>query len=267
MSLGKDIRMSRLFNKESGRLLAITMDHPINRGVLPGIVDIRSAMEKVIAGHPDAITIMKGIARSVYAPYAGDCALIMKCTSASQDYHPCYDTPFADVEEAVLLGADAISVGLIVGGPEQAKQLTFLGKVSKEAEAAGMPLVAHIYPKGSMITNQKDADNLAYAVRCGAELGVDVIKTMWSGSPDTFQKVVDACPAKVCLAGGAGGNKLEDYLTMTKQGLDIGIAGVTFGRSVWGDEYPTAVVEALKSVIHQNKSVEEAMTIYKNFAK
>jgi DhnA family fructose-bisphosphate aldolase class Ia len=262
MSLGKDIRMSRLLDEKSGRLCAVTMDHPINRGNIPGLIDIRTAMEKVVAGKPDAITMMKGIARSVFAPYAGQSSLIMKCTSSSQEYYRTYDSPLADVEEAVTLGADAISVGVVVGGPEQATQLTFLGQISKEAEKAGMPLVAHIYPKGSMITNKTDAVDIAYAVRCGAELGVDIIKTMWSGSPETFQKVIDACPAKVCLAGGAGGSKLEDYFKMTRDALDIGLYGVTFGRCVWGDEYPTAVVYAIKALIHDDVSVAKAMEIY-----
>ena len=38
MYLGKAIRLGRLFNRESGRLLAITLDHAIARGVLPGLV-------------------------------------------------------------------------------------------------------------------------------------------------------------------------------------------------------------------------------------
>ena len=266
MSLGKDIRMARLFNQKSNRLLAITMDHPITRGVLPGLDNIRRAMELVVAGRPDAVTIHKGIARSVFAPYAGKVALIMKSTSYSLAYHPYFDAPVADVEEALMLGADAISVGMIVGGPEQAEQLTNLGRISKEAEKAGMPLVAHIYPKGSMVKESTNADALAYAVRAGAELGVDVIKTIWSGSAETFRKVIDSCPAKVCLAGGAAGNELVDYLRMTRDALDIGLAGVTYGRSVWQDEYPTAVIEALKALIHDDESVERAMAVYKSYA-
>jgi DhnA family fructose-bisphosphate aldolase class Ia len=211
--------------------------------------------------------MQKGIARSVFPPYAGKVALIMKSTSYSLAYHPHYDTPVADVEEAVILGADAISVGMIVGGPEQADQLTHLGRISKEAEKYGMPLVAHIYPKGTMVKDPNNADALAYAVRAGAELGVDVIKTLWSGSAETFQKVINSCPAKVCLAGGAAGNDLIDYIQMTRDALDIGLAGVTYGRSVWQDPYPTAVIEALKAVIHDDLSVEDSMEVYKKFAK
>jgi DhnA family fructose-bisphosphate aldolase class Ia len=130
-----------------------------------------------------------------------------------------------------------------------------------------MPLVAHIYPKGSMVKDSSDADRIAYAVRAGAELGVDIIKTIWSGSADSFRKVIESCPAKVCLAGGAAGNELVDYLTMTRDALDIGLAGVTFGRSVWGDAHPTAVVLALRALIHDDVSVEEAMAVYKANAK
>ena len=84
-----------------------------------------------------------------------------------------------------------------------------------------MPLVAHIYPKGALIKDQHDAEVLAYAVRAGAELGVDIIKTMWSGSAESFRSVVDACPSIVALAGGEMGETLEDYLRMTRQALDV----------------------------------------------
>ena len=77
MSVGKKVRLRRLLGP-SGRMLAITMDHPITRGLLPGLEDIHGAMKKVVAGRPDAITLHKGIAHNVFAPYAGEAALILK---------------------------------------------------------------------------------------------------------------------------------------------------------------------------------------------
>lgn len=267
MFLGKEVRLRRLLNKKSGRLLAITIDHPITRGILPGLEKIRDLMPKLVAGQPDAITMHKGIAEKVFAPHAGDVAMIFKSTAYSTAYHPHYDTPVADVEEAVRFGADAISVGMIVGGPEQAQQLTHMGKICKEAAMAGMPVVAHIYPKGSLIRNQHDADAMAYAVRCGAELGVDIIKTMWTGSAASFQKVIDACPARVALAGGEAGEHLEDYLQMTHEALAIGLAGVTYGRFVWQHENPTAVIKSLAALMHDNYSVKQALEVYAEAAK
>jgi class I fructose-bisphosphate aldolase len=68
MFLGKEVRLNRIVNPKSGRMLAITVDHPITRGVMPGLVDIRSVMRKVVAGKPDGITMHKGIAEKVFAP-------------------------------------------------------------------------------------------------------------------------------------------------------------------------------------------------------
>lgn len=261
MFLGKQVRMKRLLGP-SGRLLAITMDHPITRGNLPGLIDIRGTMKKIVAGRPDAITIQKGIAERVFPPYAGEVALIMKSSAYQVQYHATYDTPLADVEEAVRLGADAISVGCIVGGPEQAQQLTHLARIAKDAGSAGMPLIAHIYPKGSMIKDQHDAKNVAYAVRCGAEIGVDIIKTLWTGSAESFRSVVEACPSMVALAGGDMGETLRDYLEMTRVALDVGMGGVTYGRFVWQHEHPSAVIRALHALIHENASVDAALAIY-----
>lgn len=263
MFLGKEIRMKRLLGP-SGRLLAITMDHPITRGNLPGLIDIRTTMKKVVDGGPDAITMQKGIAERVFPPYAGRTALIMKASAYSVHYHPTYDTPLADVEEAVRLGADAISVGCIVGGPDQAQQLTMLSRIAKDAASAGMPLIAHIYPKGAMIKDQHDAANVAYAVRCGAEIGVDIIKTLWTGSAESFRSVVEACPATVALAGGEMGETLEDYLKMTREALDVGLGGVTYGRFVWQHAHPSAVIRALRALIHENAAVQAALQVYES---
>ncbi|WP_029032316.1 class I fructose-bisphosphate aldolase [Salinarimonas rosea] len=262
MFIGKQIRLSRLLNAASGRMLAITVDHPITRGVLPGLEDIGGVMARVVAGQPEAVTMHKGIAEKVFSPYAGKVAMIFKATAYSTAYHPYFDTPVAEVDEAVRFGADAISVGMIVGGPEQAAQLTTLGRISRDAALAGMPLVAHIYPKGSMIKDQSDAEAVKYACRAGAELGVDIIKTTWTGSAESFLRVVEACPARVALAGGEVGRTLEDYLHMTREALDIGLAGVTYGRFVWQHENPTAVIRALAALMHQDASVVEALEVY-----
>ena len=82
MSLGKEVRLARLLDEKTGRLCAITLDHPITRGVLPGLENVREALSLVCAGRPDAVTLQKGIARSCFAPYAGKVALITPWATA-----------------------------------------------------------------------------------------------------------------------------------------------------------------------------------------
>jgi DhnA family fructose-bisphosphate aldolase class Ia len=154
-------------------------------------------------------------------------------------------------------------MGCIVGGKDQPTQLRNLGLISKQAAQFGMPLVAHIYPRGEYIDKKDRYDwkNIAYAVRAGAELGVDIIKTSYTGDPDTFQKVIEACPARVVVAGGEVGDKIEDYLQMTRDIMDVGGAGVTYGRFVWEYEHTTELIKVLQFIIHENGSVKEAMEL------
>lgn len=264
MFLGKEVRLNRLINKKSGKFVGITIDHAIARGVLPGLVNIQETVKKVFEGQPDAITMQKGIAERVFPPYAGKVSLLLKSTSFSP-YHHNYDIPTADVEEAVRLGADGISVGVIVGDPGQKEQIVHLARISKEAASYGMPLICHIYPRGSEIKDPKDPDAVAYAVRVAAELGVDIIKTNWNGSPEAFAKAVQACPARVVVAGGSPGNSLESYLKMTKDAMGIGVFGVAYGRFVFEDSNPAAVINAIKAIVHDNKDVKEALEIYKSY--
>lgn len=59
--LGKEIRMSRLVNPVSNKMMAITVDHATSRGIAPmtGIQDVQSAIDKIILGKPDAMTMTK----------------------------------------------------------------------------------------------------------------------------------------------------------------------------------------------------------------
>ncbi|MBU5434092.1 class I fructose-bisphosphate aldolase [Pseudoflavonifractor sp. MSJ-37] len=260
--LGKDIRLSRLLNDKSGHLLAITVDHSISRGIFENLMPIDDVIAKIVAGKPDSLTMHKGIAQNCFAPFAGKTSLILKASSFSP-YQPTMDTQTADVEEAVRLGADAVSMGLILGGEFQPQQVYALGKLTKEAERWGMPVVAHIYPKGEFIPTDKRTsyENLRYCVRLGAELGVDVIKTSYSGSAETFAKVVEACPTRVVAAGGDNFADPKAFLQQTRDLMDAGAAGVTYGRGVWEYKDPTRMVMALNCIVNDDGTVEDAMTV------
>lgn len=266
--LGKEIRMNRLLNPKTGRLLAVAVDQAIARGIFEELMPIGRKIDEIVAGGPDAMTMHKGIADMCFRPHAGKTGLILKCSSFSP-WQPNYDAWVADVEEGIRLGADAVSMGCIVGGDDQPEQLRNLGLISGKAAAYGIPMIAHIYPRGNQIpeSEKNDWKHVAYAVRAGAELGVDIIKTKYTGDPETFSKVVQSTPAKVVVAGGESGTRLEDYFQMAKDVIEAGGIGITFGRFVWNNSNPTAIVKALAHVIHENGSVKEAVELYNELAK
>lgn len=201
--LGKEVRLGRLIPNADDHYFGLTVDHAIARGVMPGLDTIDATIAKMVAGGPNAITMHKGIAEKCFAPYAGKVPLVLKLTTFGV-YHFEEDVQVADVGEAVCLGADAVSTGCIVGGDNQDQQLAQLGRLSRDAAKVGMPIICHIYPRGNHITGaeQYSVENVTYAARAAAELGIDLVKTNYTGDPESFAKVVQAVPTRVAIAGG-----------------------------------------------------------------
>jgi DhnA family fructose-bisphosphate aldolase class Ia len=101
--LGKEIRMKRLLNPKSGKLLAITVDHSIARGIQTGLIPIQKTIDRIVAGKPDAMTMHKGIAESCFGPTPArrPHPQVLQLLPLSAGF----DTWVTDVEEAVRMGA------------------------------------------------------------------------------------------------------------------------------------------------------------------
>ena len=261
--LGKEVRMRRLVNPKSNKMMAITVDHAISRGIAPmtGIQPIQNAIDRIIAGHPDAMTMTKGIAERCMYQHAGEVSLLLKCSSYAP-VHPTRDAVFGSVDEAVRMGADAVSVGAMTLGDFQDVQFEEIGRIAEECMVKGMPLVAHIYPKGEHVpADQRTSwENIAYCCRSACELGVDIVKTTYTGDPDSMAKVISCVPSsfRVVIQGGDACRTMEDYLQMTRDAMDCGVGGVTMGRFVWDYKDVTALVVTLRYMIHEGYSVKEA---------
>ena len=259
--LGKAVRMSRLVNEKSDKMMAITVDHSISRGIMEGLIDIQGTIDKIIAGGPNAITMTKGIAELCFPKHAGKCSLLLKCSSYSP-VQPTSDAVFGDAEEGVRMGADGVSIGAMMLGKYQDEQIKEIGKLSKQCMSLGMPLVAHMYPKGESVKPEDMTkwENIAYCVRAGAELGVDIIKTTYTGDPNSMAKVVKSCPARVAIQGGSECHTIEDYMNMTYDAINkANVGGVVFGRFVWSYKDVTSLIKALATIIHKKASVKEAL--------
>lgn len=259
---GKAVRLQRLLNK-NGRLLSVAVDQAMARGIHDELMPIQRKVTEIVEGNPDAITIHKGLLESCLTPHVGKVSVILKCSTFSP-WQPNTDTWVTSVMEGVRFGADAVSLGCIVGGEDQPEQIRNLGKFASDAAEYGMPVVAHIYPRGKLIPENEKSDwrHHAYAVRLGAELGVDIVKTHYTGDPKSFSKVVSATTAKVVVAGGDTGGDIRQAFQMTRDVLDVGGTGITFGRFVWSNSNPTAVVKALGHIIHNDGTVSEAVELY-----
>jgi len=253
MTLGKQIRLQRLKNPASGCILTVAVDHAPSYGVLPGLERIQQVVDLVAGAGPDAVLMMKGTAARCFRPHAGRVALILKSSTLSP-FHPQHDVWVSPVEDAVRLGADAIAMALTVGSPHQAALLDNLAVLVREAERAGMPVVVHAYPNGELVPRDEvyTAERVGYASRLAMELGVDIVKTFYTGSAESFARVVEtAAPALVVAAGGPRLETDADVLHMARGVVLAGAAGLTFGRNIWQSDDPVGLIQALKRILHE----------------
>jgi fructose-bisphosphate aldolase/2-amino-3,7-dideoxy-D-threo-hept-6-ulosonate synthase len=258
LELGKKRRLRRIL-KDDNRTVIVPMDHGVTVGPVKGLVDMQSVVDNLLLGGVDAVVINRGIAKNVDVGNAGLIVHLSGITVHCPD--PNNKVQICSVKDAVRLGADAVSVHVNVGAPQEAQMLATLGSVACECDSLGIPLLAMMYPRGPSIKDPHAVDVVAHAARLGAELGADIVKTNYTGDSLSFRDVVRGCHVPVIIAGGPKVETTKDVLEMVHGSLEAGGAGLSIGRNVFQHENPTKMVKALSALVHQGASVEQALKI------
>ena len=261
--IGKRIRLDRIMNRNTKRTVIIPLDHGITMGPIRGLYDMKSIVDKVAEGGANAVLEHKGIIRAGYRGFGKDIGLILHL-SASTNLGPDPNNKVlvADVEESIKLGADAVSLHINVGSETEPQQLETLGIIAKICDEWGIPLLAMMYPRGRKISDQYNVDVVKHAARIGAELGADIIKTNYTGDPDSFREVVRGCPVPVVMAGGPKTNTDEEFCEMVYGCIQAGGAGVAAGRNVFQHEDPTSMVKVLCGIVHEGLDPKTSLEKY-----
>ena len=262
MHLGKTVRLERIFNRETKRAIIVPMDHGVSVGPLEGIIDMRQTTSDMAEGGADAVLMHKGLVRCSHRASGKDVGLIVHL-SASTSLTPQTNTKIlvASVEEAIRLGADGVSVHVNLGDENEREMLAQLGKVAEDAQNWGMPLIAMMYGRGPNIRNSFDPSVVAHCARVGMELGADVVKVPYTGDPDSFTRVTECCCIPVVIAGGPKMDSTREFLQMVRESLMAGGAGLSVGRNVFQHPNRVLLLKALRGIVHEDKSVEEALGV------
>src|SRR3990172_6266726 len=240
--IGKQVRLERIINRKTRRTIIVPMDHGVSVGPIKGLVDMPTAVNTVAEGGANAVLLHKGAIKTGHRGYGRDIGLIMHLSaSTSLAPDPNNKVLVTTVEEALKLGADAVSVHINIGAEEEADMLMKLGRVSRECAEWGMPLLAMMYPRGRKIKSEHNVDVVKLAARVGAELGADIVKTNYTGDIDSFKEVIEGCPVPVVIAGGPKMNTPIDVLEMVHDAIQAGAAGTSIGRNIFQHENPMAM--------------------------
>jgi len=254
--------MERIFSRRTGNAVIIPMDHGVTVGPIKGIKSVKAMADTVASGGADAAIVHKGAAVFGHRGYGRDLGLIIHLSaSTALGPDPNNKVLVATVEEALKIGADAVSIHVNIGAEDESHMLATLGEVSRSCQEWGMPLLAMMYPRGKKIKDEYSEEYIAHAARVGAELGADIIKTNYTGDQDSFARVVEGCPVPVVIAGGPRVESELQLLAMVEGAISAGARGVAIGRNVFQHDSPALITRRICAVVHRGMNALEAAQI------
>ncbi len=262
MYLGKQVRMERILNRTTGRTIIVPMDHGVTMGLVDGLIDMRETVNDMAKAGADAVLLHKGLVRCSHRSAGKDIGLIVHL-SASTALSPNGNTKtlVGTVEEGLKHGADAVSVHINLGDVNERDMLRDMGKVAEACDNWHMPLLAMVYARGPQVKNSFDPAAIAHCARVGVELGADIVKVSYTGDIESFADVVAGCCVPVVIAGGERMDSNREILQMVSDSLKAGGAGISMGRNVFQHPRRVELVRALRAIVHENATVEQALEI------
>jgi len=221
-------------------------------------VDPAFIMRLAVEGKFNGLVFQKGIAEKYYD---GRIALVLKVNGKTNLVK---GEPIArqicSVQQAAKIGAKAVGYTIYAGSAHESLMLEEFGRIQEEAHRLKMAAIAWIYPRGEAIKNDTAPEIVAYAARTGLEVGADAVKIKYTGEVESFRWAVkSAGKAKVFMSGGPKAPSEVDFLRQVRGALDAGATGLAVGRNVWQSADPIKMARALRTLVIDNLSVEEAV--------
>jgi DhnA family fructose-bisphosphate aldolase class Ia len=257
-------RLGKIF-RDDGRAVIVPIDHTLSGGVMAGWERPGETLSQIIEGGADAIMSTYGILKQFRHLLAGKVATILRLDGGMTFFREGWNEYtewrlLYQVEDALRIGADGVIVMGFFGAECELDTIEIMAGVAAECEKQKVPLAVEALPcPGAWEGDCFDPEAVAAAARLGAEYGADFIKTYYPGSVEGFRRVTTSCPVPVLIAGGPKMPTDRDVLETVRGMLDAGGAGVFYGRNVWQHEDTTAMTRALCEVIHDGRSVSEAL--------
>lgn len=260
--MSKSKRLSAFLQRDQ-RTVIVPIDHGTAIPV-PGLENTGALIE-ALAPHADGFVVNLGVAQA-YRDVLGDKGVCLR----TDCYKPAHGTNedfgayrLYGADEAEEVGAQAMMNMLYVHHRNEVEIFRECAELIAESLEAEIPVIVETLPFGIGRPDDYTAENIGFAVRAAAELGADIVKTAYptGATVDQFKAIVDACFVPVIVLGGAAMGDDASLLTMVKNAIDAGAAGIAVGRNVWQHPAPAKITAALHAIVHDSASVDSALKI------
>ena len=241
---------------KSGKTVMLAVDHGYFQGPTSGLEEPATTITPLLS-HADALMPTRGVLRECVDPQTHT-SIVLRVSggnSMARSDELSDEVITTSIEDAVSLNVAAVAVSVYVGSPHQKQTLQNLSDVVNQALKYGMPVLAVTAVGKDMV---RDARYLGLSCRIAAELGANMVKTYYC---EDFESVVKGCPVPIVMAGG---KKIpeRDALSLTYNAIEGGARGVDMGRNIFRSEYPVAMMKAVRAIVHDKASVDDAFDVF-----
>jgi putative autoinducer-2 (AI-2) aldolase len=257
MDWGIQNRLNRLIQKD-GKALFLPIDHGYFQGPTSKLEKPGETIKPLVP-YADAIMMTRGVLRNCVDP-AIEKPIILRVSGGNSVVGDDLSNEewITSINEILRLNASAVSMSIYVGGKHEHQTLKSFSQLVDQCEDYGIPTMA-VTAVGREL-EKRTARYLGLCSRIAAELGARVVKTYYC--EEGFDKVVDGCPVPVVIAGGPKVDTALEVFEFVYDGLQCGAIGVNLGRNIWQHQYPVAMIQAIRGIIHDNLTAKEAQQLF-----
>jgi len=250
-------RLSKIIKPKTGRTVMLAVDHGYFLGPTSGLENFSKSIKPLIP-YTDTLFLTRGMLRSSIEPHS-DVPVMLRASGGTSilSKELLHEGVTLAMEDAIRMNAVGIGYSIMVGADFERDTILDLARLVDEAERYGLIVMAVTAVGKDMV---KDARYLSLACRMAAEHGAHMVKTYYC---EDFNKVVDTCPVPIVMAGGKKIPEL-DSLTMAYNAIQAGAVGVDMGRNIFQSENPVAMIQAVRAVVHNNATPQDALDLFNN---
>jgi putative autoinducer-2 (AI-2) aldolase len=263
MGWGKKNRLNQIVNADDGRCLMLAIDHGYFMGPTHGMEQPARDTAPLLE-HIDSLMLSPGVLMANIDPQLRGIGMVLRASGGNSilDADIDHEGLILTAEQALRLNAAAVAVSVFVGAEHQHQTLLNLSHMINDAARFDLPVLG-VTAVGKALGDRREKRYLSLASRITAELGADIVKTYYC---DGFEEVVAKCPVPIVVAGGKKLETYQDVLELTHNSIQGGAIGVDMGRNIWQSEYPAAIIQGVKAIIHRRATVREALELVEDLS-
>jgi putative autoinducer-2 (AI-2) aldolase len=260
MDWGLQNRLNRIIRPRDGRTVMLAVDHGYFMGPTTGLDDFRKTINPLLP-YADTVMLTRGALRN-YIPTECDTPVVLRVSGGTSilSKELLREGSIVTMEDALRLNVAGVAFSILVGADFERDTLLEFTRWCDDCQKYGIPMIAVTAVGKEMVRDEK---YMSLASRIAAELGAHIVKTYFV---DGFERLVEKVPVPVVIAGG---KKLpeHDALKMTAQALNAGAVGVDMGRNIFQAEDPVSMIKAVRAVVHEKHTPDEAFKLYNQSKK